>query len=159
MARPRTDAGIPHLRRQGAATQLIVDGKPMVLLSGEVRNSSASSLPYMEPIWPRMAALGLNSLIVPVYWELVEPREGRFDFRLLDGLVAGARKWRLRLVLLWFGTWKNGESHYAPEWVKTDLVRFPRAQTAPGRWSRGGCPGVPSSSPRGPTSSSWWAAA
>jgi len=132
MARPKTAAGIPHLRRQGAATQLIVDGKPMVLLSGEVHNSSASSLPYMEPIWPRMAAMGLNALVVPVYWELVEPREGTFDFRLVDGLLAGARKQRLRLVLLWFGTWKNGESHYAPEWVKTDLARFPRAQTAPG---------------------------
>jgi hypothetical protein len=39
----------------------------------------------------------------------------------------------MRLVLLWFGSWKNGVSSYAPEWVKRDTVRFPRAKGSSNR--------------------------
>lgn len=122
----------PYLRQQGTARQLIVNDQPLILLSGELHNSSASSLAYMEPIWPRLAELGLNTVIAPLYWELIEPEEGCFDFTLLDGLVEGARAHGLHLVFLWFGTWKNTISCYVPEWVKTDLARFPRLQHKPG---------------------------
>lgn len=124
---------IPHLRRHGAATQLVVDGEPFIVLGGQVHNSSSSSLAHMERVWERIVELRCNTAIVPVYWELVEPREGEFDFSLLDGLIDGARRRGLRLVLLWFATWKNAISTYAPEWVKTDLARFPRAQGEAGR--------------------------
>jgi Domain of unknown function (DUF5597) len=30
-------------------------------------------------------------------------------------------------VFLWFGTWKNGESHYTPGWVKRDKQKYFRA--------------------------------
>lgn len=122
------DAGTPHLRRHGSATQLIVDGKPMLLLAGELHNSSASSLAYMEPIWPRLKALRLNTVLATATWEQIEPHEGTFDFSLIDGLIDAARANDLRLVLLWFGTWKNARSTYVPEWVKTDLDRFVHAQ-------------------------------
>jgi hypothetical protein len=89
----------------------------------------------MEPILDRLAALHLNTVLAPLYWELIEPREGQFDFALLDGLVQGARRRGLHLVLLWFGTLKNAISCYTPEWVKTDLRRFPRAESVPGRSS------------------------
>lgn len=126
------NAQAPVLRQQGTARQLVVNGNPLILLSGELHNSSSSSLAYMEPIWPRMVDMGLNSLIVPLYWELVEPEEGRFDFTLLDGLVIQARQHGLHLVFLWFGTWKNAVSCYVPGWVKADLKRFPRMQFKPG---------------------------
>ncbi len=119
---------VPHLRKQGSATQLIVDGEPLLMLAGELGNSSASSMDYMEPIWPRLVELNLNTLLAPVYWDLIEPEEETFDFALVDGLITGARSHNLRLVLLWFGSWKNSMSCYAPVWVKTDLQRFPRAQ-------------------------------
>jgi hypothetical protein len=125
--------GIPHLRKQGPATQLVVHGRPFVMLGGEVHNSSASSLEYMEPIWDRLKALHLNTVLVTASWELVEPQEGRFDLELITGLIEAARRRGLKLVFLWFGTWKNAVSTYAPGWVKTDLGRFPRAETAPGR--------------------------
>jgi hypothetical protein len=112
---------------------LIVDGRPFLMLAGEIHNSSSSSLVYMEPIWDRLVAMGLNTVIAPLYWELTEPEEGRFDFSLLEGLVEGARKRGLRLVLLWFASWKNATSSYVPTWVKTDSERFPRMQLAPGR--------------------------
>ena len=121
------DPRIPHLRRQGTATQLVVDGKPFLIRGGELGNSSASNATYLQPFWPRFAELKLNTLLVPVYWELMEPEEGRFDFSLVDQLIAQARDSRMRLVLLWFGSWKNSMSCYAPAWVKRDARRFPRA--------------------------------
>jgi hypothetical protein len=124
--------GTPELRRNGAAMQLFVDGQPFLILGGELHNSSASSLEYMEPIWPRLKAMSLNTVLATVSWELLEPREGSFDFRLVDGLIAQARRNHLRLVLLWFGSWKNGVSSYVPLWVKTDLTRFSRVRNTRG---------------------------
>ena len=73
--------GTPHLEKRGAATQLIVDGKPFLMLSGELHNSSSSSLEYMKPIWPKLAAMGLNTVVTPLSWELIEPHEGKLRFR------------------------------------------------------------------------------
>lgn len=121
------DPSMPHLRRQGTATQLIVDGKPFLIRGGELGNSAASNPDSIRPSWPRFAGLNMNTVLAPVYWELVEPEEGRFDFSTLDRLVADARGHGMRLVLLWFGSWKNSMSCYAPAWVKRDPRRFPRA--------------------------------
>jgi len=123
---------LPHLRRQGTAAQLVVDGKPFLILGGELGNSTSSSLEYKGPVWPKVVSLNLNTLLVPVYWELIEPVEGKFDFGLVDGLIQEARRHQLRLVPLWFASWKNSMSCYAPAWVKTDQRRFPRAQDGAG---------------------------
>ena len=131
--RARQQAAPPHLRRQGTATQLIVGGRPFLVRGGELGNSSSSSLEYMRPVWPKLAALRLNTVVIPVYWELIEPAEGRFDFQLIDGLIKEARQHGMRLVPLWFASWKNSMSCYAPAWVKTDQQRFPRSQDRAGR--------------------------
>lgn len=125
-------AEIPHLRKQGTATQLIVDGKPILLLAGELGNNTPSSLGYMKTVWPTLIKTGLNSALAAVSWAQIEPQEGRFDFSVLDGVIQGARANHLRLVLLWFGSWKNGESTYTPDWVKRDFKRFPRTQRTEG---------------------------
>ena len=131
---PATAASdIPHLRKQGTATQLIVDGKPFLALAGELLNNSATSVEHMKPIWPKLAASKYNTVLAGVSWDQIEPQEGKFDFSVLDGVVRDARSHNLRLVLLWFGSWKNSLSSYAPLWLKKDFERFPRAQAAGGR--------------------------
>jgi len=122
----QADSGRPALRKQGTATQLVADGKPFLILGGELFNSSSSSLAYMEPIWKKAQDLNMNTLLAGLNWELVEPTEGHFDFALVDGLIQGARRNKLHLVFLWFGSWKNGMSSYIPLWVKKDPKRFPR---------------------------------
>ncbi len=125
--------GTPALRQQGTATQLVVDGKPFLMLGGEVLNSSSSSLSYMDQnVWPHMNQLHANTVLTPVSWEQVEPTEGVFDFSLVDGLIEGARAHHLHLVLLWMASWKNGMSSYQPLWVKKDYARFPRARRQDG---------------------------
>ena len=122
----------PYLRKQGSATQLVVDDKPFLVLAGELGNSSSSSVEYMRPIWPKLASLNLNTVLMPVYWELIEPTEGKYDFTLVDGLIQDARKHNLHLVPLWFASWKNSMSCYAPAWIKTNQQLFPRSQDKAG---------------------------
>jgi hypothetical protein len=106
----------------------MVDGAPFLVIGGELHNSSSSSLDYMQPLWSRLLDFNLNTALAAVAWELIEPQEGVFDFALLDGLLREARAHGLRLILLWFGSWKNGTSSYAPTWVKRDYQRFPRVR-------------------------------
>lgn len=110
----------------------MVDGKPFLMLGAQVHNSSnyPAALPQ---VWPVMRALKANTIEVPVAWEQVEATEGRLDFGWVDTLLTQARQNDVRVVLLWFGTWKNGESNYVPEWVKADTRRFPRLIRRDGR--------------------------
>ncbi len=125
-------AATPHLSLEHGTTQLIVDGAPFLLRGGELENSSASSPDYLQELWPRLQAMHLNTVLAPAYWELIEPQEGHFDFSSIDHLVATARQHRMKLALLWFGSWKNSMSSYAPAWVKRDQARFPRAARTDG---------------------------
>jgi len=110
----------------------MVHDRPFLILGGELGNSSASSADYMKPHWPRLKAMHLNTVLAPVSWELIEPAEGKFDWTSLDALLRDARAHDLKLVILWFGAWKNSMSTYVPSWVKRDPARFPRAQQADG---------------------------
>jgi len=114
----------PRVEHKDGRFALLVDGRPYLALGGQIHNSSGwpSELPQ---VWESMAALHANTLEAPVYWEQFEAREGSFDTTNVDALVEGARAHGLRLVLLWFGTWKNGNMHYVPSWVKNDAKRFP----------------------------------
>jgi beta-galactosidase GanA len=123
---------LPRLVSKGGRHALLVDGRPFLMLGAQVHNSS--NYPAMLPlVWPTVAALHANTVEVPIAWEQVEPVEGRFDFSFLDQLVREARAHDVRVVLLWFATWKNTGPSYAPEWVKTDPARFPRMRTREGR--------------------------
>lgn len=124
---------IPHLDRSPSSTQLIVGGRPFLILGGELGNSSAGTAAQADDILPRVARLHINTVLMPVAWEQVEPVQGSFDFTILDHWIEQARSQHLHLVLLWFGSWKNALSSYAPEWVKTNPKRFARAIAPDGR--------------------------
>jgi beta-galactosidase GanA len=119
---------IPHLQKKGTTQQLIVDGKPFLILGGELGNSTASSLDYMRPFWKKFKVMNFNTILVPAYWELIEPQEGKFDFTLIDSIIKISHENNLKVILLWFGSWKNSMSCYVPAWIKTNELRFPRAQ-------------------------------
>jgi len=109
-----------------------VDGAPFLILGLQAHNSSG--WPAMLPkVWPAVEYVQANTLEIPVYWEQFEPEPGRFDSSLVDTLIRQAREHRVRLVLLWFGTWKNGSSHYLPLWMKKEPQRYPRMVDASGR--------------------------
>src|SRR5659263_700462 len=114
-AQPLIDK-IPHLTAIGSSKQLIVNCKPFIMLAGELNNSSSSSLDYMETVWSRLTAFNLNTVLASVTWEMIEAEEGKFDFSNVDGLITKARANNLKLVFLWFGTWKNACSSYTPGW-------------------------------------------
>lgn len=123
---------IPHLQKTGNTTRLIVQGKPFLVLGGELHNSSTSGADYMRPVWQQMKLKNVNTVIAAVYWELLEPQEGKFDFSLVDSMIYGARKQQLHLCILWFGSWKNGYSMYVPGWVKTNTDKYARVKNKKG---------------------------
>lgn len=124
---------LPYIEREiDGNSRLVVSGNRFVILGGEVMNSNSSTPESMQEIWPKLKRLNLNTVLLPVAWQQVEKQEGEFDFSVAGSLIDEARKLNFKLVLLWFGTWKNGSSGYAPHWVMRDTLRFPRMKNASG---------------------------
>ena len=118
-------APAPYLAKQDGKFALMVDGAPFLMLAGQANNSS--NYPAALPkVWPAISDMHANTLVMPVAWEQIEPKEGQFDFSFVDELIKQAREHNVRLDILWFGTWKNTGPQYTPEWVKSDNKRFPR---------------------------------
>ncbi len=125
---------IPYLKKDKGGSYFVVHDQPFLPLGGELHNSSGSDLKYLEEhVWPALRPLGGNFYLTPVYWEFLEPQEGVFDFTLVDGVIAQARREKVKLGLLWFGTWKNGASDYLPVWLKQDHDRYFLARDEKGR--------------------------
>jgi hypothetical protein len=111
------DEGLPHFVQRDGRHAFIVDGAPFLMLGGQCGNSSAwpAELPA---VWSAVERMHANTLEAPVYWEQFEPEPGTFDPSIVDLMIRQARDHHVRLVLLWFGTWKNGSAHYLPLWMK-----------------------------------------
>jgi hypothetical protein len=129
---PPKERPIPCIVKKDGRFGFFVDGAPYLMLGAQVHNSS--TWPAMLPkVWPAMEYLHVNTMEAPIYWEQFEPQRGKFDYTVIDTLLAQAREHKLRLVLLWFGTWKNGSQHYTPEWMKLDTARYPHIVDKNGR--------------------------
>lgn len=133
MNKQPTHLTLPEIRKHNGIETLFVNNEPFIILGGEIHNSSASNLQFMEDnVWPNLAELHMNTVLVPIYWEQLEKVEGVFDYTVLDGIIQQARKYQKRLVLLWFGLWKNSESTYVPGWIKKDSDTYFRAKKISG---------------------------
>jgi beta-galactosidase GanA len=123
---------MPRIVQQEGRYALTVDGKPYLMLGAQINNSSAwpAELPK---VWPVMEKLHVNTVEMPIYWEQWEPTEGHFDPSVLHTLIDQARTHKVHLVLLWFGTWKNGSGHYTPPFVKLDEANVPHVVGESGR--------------------------
>lgn len=117
---------LPVIKEIEGVKQLYVNNEPFLIIGAELLNSSASSIEHMADVWARIRSLNVNTVFLPITWQQFEPEEGIFDYSLIDSHLKSAHENNLKLVILWFGSWKNGESHYTPNWVKTDMERFPR---------------------------------
>ena len=126
------ESAFPHLMQKGGRHALIVDGAPFLILGGQCHNSSAWPV-TLPKVWSAIETIQANTLEVPVYWEQFEPEQGKFDCSIVDELLTGAREHKVRLILLWFGTWKNGSSHYLPMWLKRQSEICPRIIGKDGR--------------------------
>jgi hypothetical protein len=121
-------AQLPRLERIGGAVRLLVDGAPYLALGGELHNSTSSDAAYLDRACARLSASGVTTIIATASWDEVEPREGDFEFKSVSSTLDVARKHGLRVVLIWFGAFKNARSTYAPTWVRADIDRFPRSR-------------------------------
>lgn len=128
-----SSAQTSSLRNHGDAVQLMVDGKPFMVLGGELGNSSAACPQDICRNFAKLHRMGLNTVLVPAYWDLTEPVEGQFDFSLTDKVLEEARANDLKVIFLWFGAWKNSMSCYTPLWFKQDYKKYPRARTREGK--------------------------
>ena len=118
-------APMPRLVNDNGGFQFLVDDRPFLILGVQTGNSSGYP-GELERTWPLARRIHVNTVQVPIQWQTVEPEEGRFDFTVVDGLVAGAKANGLRLILAWFGGFKNGAMHFVPAWVKEDVRKYPR---------------------------------
>lgn len=132
LASAAATAQIPSIEHKNGRYALLVDGHPYLVLGAQINNSSAwpATLP---DVWPTIKSMHANTVEAPIYWEQLEPQPGKFDFSVMDDLVRQAREHHVHLVLLWFGTWKNGQMHYVPEWIKNNPDKYPRVIRADGQ--------------------------
>ncbi|HEY8971313.1 MAG TPA: DUF5597 domain-containing protein [Puia sp.] len=129
---PVSTSGQPVLVKKNGYTQLLVDGRPFVAVAGELHNSTSSGTAYFSRALKYARSMNINTVIATVSWEQFEPQEGKYDYQLVDTIIQKAAAENLKLVLIWFASWKNGESAYAPAWVKADPKRFVRVKTRSG---------------------------
>ena len=125
----------PALVTRNGITRFEINGKPFVMFGGELHNSTSSSESYMEKIgvWEQMKAGNFNTVIASSSWELIEPQEGIYDFSSVDHVILNARKHGLKVVMIWFASWKNGTSTYAPGFVKRNPKKYPLVQNRDGK--------------------------
>lgn len=121
----RSDGQSPELVENNGHYTLMVDGEPFIVMGAQLWNSSAWPL-LLNDVWEQLKDFGCNTIEAPIYWQNIESTEGEFNFKEMDQLILGARKHNMRLVLLWFGSFKNGRMQYAPTWVIENTRKYPR---------------------------------
>lgn len=131
---------LPHLENVNGQWRLIVDGEPFLILGLQWDCDSCFSAEQMNPLFPHAAKMGANTAALPTYWKEIEPEPGRYDFQMVEERIQQAKAHNMRLVLLWFATWKNASALYAPEYICNDPVTYPLVVDNKGSPSVSLCP-------------------
>ena len=127
------EAEMPKIVENEGRYTLLVDGEPFFMFGGQSANSS--TWPKMLPgVWSTIESMHANTLEIPIYWEQFEPEQGKYDYSMIQMVLDQARERDVRLVLLWFATWKNGSNHYMPQWMKNDPQKYPNLMNQEGRY-------------------------
>ena len=83
-------------------------GSRFFTIGAQAHNSSGYALEELEPVWRACRLMEVNTCAIAVSWERFEPREGVYDKEIVRSIIRACRGHGLKLVLLWFGTWKTG---------------------------------------------------
>ncbi|HEX6478290.1 MAG TPA: DUF5597 domain-containing protein [Ktedonobacteraceae bacterium] len=131
---------IPQIVRVDGKERLLVDDSPFLILGLQWGCDSCLSKEEMNPLFPHAAAMGANTAVLPLYWQEVEPLPDQYDFRMIDERIRQAQANHLRIILLWFATWKNACAFYAPDYIRNDPDTYPMALDRHGQRTVSPCP-------------------
>jgi len=116
---------VPRIVEKNGRFALFVDDAPFLIMG--IEDLTMGDWPPRPAIWPALEYMHVNTVEIAVYWQDFEPQPGKYDYAVIDRLLEAARQHNVRLVPLWFGSYKNGHPHYMPDWMKLDPVRYPHA--------------------------------
>jgi len=130
---------IPHLEEINDHRVLIVDGKPFIILGLQWDCDGCYTPEDMDPFFEHGESMGLNTASLLLYWREIEPEEGKYNFTMLDHRIDIARKHHMKIVLVWFASFKNGCLTYAPDYVRKDHQRFRKVKDKKGSQHTNNC--------------------
>ena len=89
---------------------LVLDGKLFFILGAQSNNSSACPA-TLPKVWLTIEKPHVNTLDILICREQFEPQSRKYNYCVVDTIITQAQESNLRLVLLWFATWKNGPNY------------------------------------------------
>lgn len=93
---------VSRLVTDNGKTYVEVDGKPFPYLGAEIRldallNCDKMEIEEVEKYIAKASELGLNCVLIPIYWNLIEPEEGKYDFSVVDKILEYVNKYDLKM--------------------------------------------------------------
>jgi|GEM_PF-1240814 len=111
------------------------DGIPFLCNSSLMRFDELSCVDFLsleetEPYFALAKETGFSFLDVPFMWSQIEKEKGQYDYSCIDAYLDYAKKYGLKLNLIWYGSWTDGECHGVniPSYLYEDPVSYPVLQ-------------------------------
>jgi hypothetical protein len=127
---------ISELKKLNGHTALYVDNNPFIILGLQLDCDSCYDSSTIDDLMKQIGVLGGNTAACLLYWRLIEPEEGQYDFSILESMIESAKRYDLRIVLVWFGSYKNACTHYAPDWFQNTPQKYRHAHLESGEQLR-----------------------
>lgn len=115
---------VSKLVTENNKTYVSVDGKPFPFLGAQIRldallNCDKMNINEVENYFKKAQELGLNCVQIPISWNMVEPKENKYDYSIVNSILQFVNKYNLKMELLWFSTNMVGDSfsYLIPQYV------------------------------------------